>query len=217
MNKYQTLREKDHPENNVYPNIDTQNIPDSGVTTSKIADGAITTAKIATGAVGNAQLATDAVDTSNIVAGSVTSSKIGSGAVTAVKIASNAVTTGKIADLAVTTQKLAGGAVTSAKVARTWKTLYDIFNGLGVRYLVDAVTELIKLLRDGIVLQSFFSEDVMTTDIQSVKFAVFGGGIYIYGLKSGGWSEITHLTSDAEFSAYMTNDAKLVYLLVMPQ
>lgn len=217
MNKYQTLREKNHPENSVFPNIDTQNIPDAGVTTVKIADGAITTAKIATGAVTNAQLATDAVDTSNIVAGAVTATKIGAGAVTSVKIAANAVTTGKISDLAVTTGKLAGGAVTAPKVARTWKTLYDIFNDLAVTRLVDAVSELIKLLRDGIVIQMFYSTDAMVAEIQSVKISVYGGEIYIYNLKSGGWSEFAHITSDAGFSTFMSNDARMVYLLVMPQ
>ena len=67
MDKYQTLREKDNPTNDVYPNIKTQNIPDSGVTTAKIANYAITADKIA-----NAN-----ITTSKIQNGAVTLSKLG--------------------------------------------------------------------------------------------------------------------------------------------
>ena len=93
MDKLQTLREKDNPENNVFPNIRTGNIPDSGVTTAKINDGAITSAKIA------------------------------SSAVTSAKIGSNAVTTGKIADSAITNGKLANSSVSLSKLGISNGTL----------------------------------------------------------------------------------------------
>lgn len=93
MDKLQTLREKDNPENNVFPNIKTGNIPDAGITTAKINDGAITTAKIA------------------------------SSAVTSAKLASNAVTTGKIADSAITNGKLANASVSLSKLGISNNTL----------------------------------------------------------------------------------------------
>lgn len=95
MDKYQTLREKDNPANNVYPNIQAQNIPDGAVSALKIADGSITADKIASNA--------------------VTSGKLASNAVTAGKIASGAVTSAKLADQGVTTAKISDGAVTASK------------------------------------------------------------------------------------------------------
>ena len=215
MNKYQTLREKDHPENSVFPNIDTQNIPDSGVTTAKIADGAITTAKIATGAVTNACLATDAVDTSNIVAGAVTSTKIGANAVTSGKIASNAVTTGKIADGAVTTAKLADASVTDRKVSFTIIKLADFLYDNNVSDMNRALNLLRDLQLNHVMLDTLWSDDNLVSVVNSAKISVYGTAILVYMLKSGGWSEVATVTTDAELTTFMAGYAKDVYLKVL--
>lgn len=100
-----TLKTKNTQED-VYPNIQTSNIPDSGVTSAKIASSAISASKIGSGA--------------------VTEPKIGGSAVTTTKIATGAVTTTKIADNAVTDAKIANGAVTDAKIASVSGTkVYD--------------------------------------------------------------------------------------------
>lgn len=215
MNKYQTLREKDHPENSVFPNIDTQNIPDSGVTTAKIADGAITTAKIATGAVTNACLATDAVDTSNIVAGAVTSTKLGVNAVTSGKIASNAVTTGKIADGAVTTAKLGDASVTDRKVSFQIVKLADFLYDNNATTLARALDFLRDLLLNHVMLDTFYSSDNLVAEINSVKISLYSGVLLVYMLKTGGWSEVATITTDAELTTFIAGLAKEVYLKVL--
>lgn len=93
----QDLKLEEDPTTIVHPNIETGNIPDSGITTNKIADNAVTSAKLNDNA--------------------VTTGKIHSSAVTSGKIAGNAITTSKINDGAVTTDKLADGNVTGAKIA----------------------------------------------------------------------------------------------------
>ena len=117
MDKFQTLREKENPANNVYPNIQTQNIPDSGVTTAKIADSAITTVKLSTGSVTTAKIDSNAVTSGKIATGAVTEGKIAIGAVTESKIVDGAVSYIKLANSAVTTAKIANGAVTEMKIA----------------------------------------------------------------------------------------------------
>lgn len=96
MDKFQTLREKDNPSNNVYPNVKSQNIPSDAITTEKIVDGAITLSK----------LASSSVNTSKIVPEAVTGDKLATGAVTSTRLASNAVTSQKISNQAVTERKL---------------------------------------------------------------------------------------------------------------
>ena len=116
MDKYQTLREKANPSNNVYPNIKTQNIPDGGVPTAKIADGSVTTAKIADGAIIAIKLGSGSVTTAKIDSNAVTSGKIATSAVITAKIADGAVTTDKVADANITTAKIADNAITTAKI-----------------------------------------------------------------------------------------------------
>ena len=111
MDKYQTLREKDNPANNVYPNIQSQNIPSRAVTGTQIALGTIKNENLAFSSVQNQNLASDAVSDTKIASGAVTSAKIATGAVTTAKIADGAVTTAKIADGAITSFKLSGDAV----------------------------------------------------------------------------------------------------------
>lgn len=106
MDKYQTLRERDNPSNNVYPNIQSKNIPTGAITAVKIANDAVTTVKINGLSVTTAKLANNAV----------TEAKIDDAAVTTAKLAASAVTTAKLDSSAVTTPKIAGGAVTHAKL-----------------------------------------------------------------------------------------------------
>lgn len=130
MDKFQTLREKTNPSNNVYPNIQTQNIPDGGVSTAKIADDAVTTAKIGVEEVTASNIAPNAVTSVKIANNAVTSDKIGTSAVTSTKIASQAVTTAKIASESVNSMKLANGAVTTAKIADGAVTAQKIASGV---------------------------------------------------------------------------------------
>ena len=120
MDKYQTLREKDNPSNNVYPNIKTQNIPDEGVTTPKIDDDAITTAKIADGAITTAKIVDGAVTTAKISDGSITNAKLGNQIINTANIADNAVTTDKIANGSITSSKIASGVIGEANSREWW-------------------------------------------------------------------------------------------------
>lgn len=90
-----TLKTKTTQED-VYPNIQTSNIPDSGVTSAKIAPSAISASKIGSGAVTEVKIGGSAVTTTKIAPGAVTETKIANNAVTEAKIASGAVTDAKI-------------------------------------------------------------------------------------------------------------------------
>lgn len=105
-----TLHEKGTPENEIYPNIKGENIPDNAVTTPKVYNNAITSAKIQDGA--------------------ITTSKIDDGAVTTAKIVNNAITTNKINDGAITTSKIDDGAVNTAKMANNSITQVKLQNGI---------------------------------------------------------------------------------------
>lgn len=128
MALYTTLKQKTSQED-VFPNIDTQNIPDSGVTTAKIADLAVTTAKIKDSSVTSAKIASNAVDTSQLANQAVTTTKIAGLSVTSVKLATNSVTTAKIVDSAVTTDKIADYSVTTDKIADYSVTTPKIASG----------------------------------------------------------------------------------------
>ena len=91
-----TLKTKNTQED-VYPNIQTANIPDEGVTSAKLAPNSVTASKIA--------------------ATSVTEPKIASNSVTSTKIATSAITSGKLAPNSVTETKIANSAVTDAKIS----------------------------------------------------------------------------------------------------
>lgn len=78
-------------QDNVYPNIKTNNIPDSGVTTQKIADNAVTSNKIPDGSITELKLANYCVDENNIINGAVSERCLDSEAVTNSKIAPGAV------------------------------------------------------------------------------------------------------------------------------
>ena len=104
-------------QDNVYPNIKTNNIPDSGVTTQKIADNAVTTNKFAD----------NAVTTIKILDGNITTNKIADNAVTTAKIADSAVTTAKIADNNITHQKLGNNSVYGDTIYSVNRTLWSLY------------------------------------------------------------------------------------------
>lgn len=68
---YETLLKKDDPTVEVYPNIESQNIPSNAVTTDKIAANAVTTDKIANGAVTGTQISNNSIGSAHIQNGTV--------------------------------------------------------------------------------------------------------------------------------------------------
>lgn len=126
MDKYQTLREKDNPSNNVFPNIRAQNIPSGAVTSAKIGTGEVYATNLHDDAVTTPKIADGAVTSLKITDGNVTSSKIADGAVTRSKIVNNAVNADKLEDLAVTTSKIESQAVTFTKLKYTRKTAVEL-------------------------------------------------------------------------------------------
>ena len=226
MDKFQTLHEKNHPEVNVYPNIQPSNIPNNSistamivnnaVTTAKIADSAITTAKVADGSITHDKLASASVDTGNIVSSAITSGKIASQAVTTAKIADGAVTTAKIADGAVTADKLASSSVIESKVARAFVSITDYFGGL-ITTLVDACDALIKVLRDHIVLDMCWSDDGIIAVYHDVRISVEPNLIEIWHLKNGGWASLATITNNTELTTFLAGLGKEVYLKVISE
>lgn len=103
---YETLKKKNDLSVEVYPNIETQNIPDGAVTTDKINDGAVTTDKIQDSAVTTSKIQDSAVTTGKLASNSVSTGKLASNSVTTVKIQDNAITTAKINNSAVTNDKV---------------------------------------------------------------------------------------------------------------
>ena len=83
---YETLKKKDDPTVEVYPNIESDNIPTGAITTSKIPTGAITTDKIADGNVNTSKIADNSITTPKIVSSAITTDKINSKAVTEDKL-----------------------------------------------------------------------------------------------------------------------------------
>ena len=86
MDKYQTLREKDNPSNNVFPNIKTQNIPDGAITTAKIADYNITESKLASNSVSTGKILNSSITNDKLSANSVSTSKVQDGSITIGKL-----------------------------------------------------------------------------------------------------------------------------------
>ena len=158
MDKYQTLREKDNPANDVYPNIKTQNIPDGGVTTAKINDGAVTTAKINDGAVTTTKINNGAITESKLDAFSVSSAKIQSGAITNVKLATSAVSSAKIADGAVTHAKLGNASVYGNKIGQYAGYWFDHDWG---EDFDDFVKFLSYMIKNGAVF--YYTDDLQTS------------------------------------------------------
>ena len=103
---YTTLKTRTN-QDNVYPNIKVNNIP----------DGEIVRAKLANNIINESKLADFSVSSGKLQSGSVTQAKLAMGAVDNLKLADGAVTTTKLADGAVTNAKLSDGAVDSNKLS----------------------------------------------------------------------------------------------------
>lgn len=147
MDKIQTLREKDNPSNNVYPNVLPQNIPANAITTAKIVDEAVTSNKIAPISITSAKIVPEAV----------TGDKIASGAVSSSRLASNSVTTAKIVDEAITEAKLS--------VKNSTLPLYMIDKGISPANntpaeLASAFERIIKS-RDALVLSVYLETNAL--------------------------------------------------------
>lgn len=217
MDKYQTLREKDHPENNVYPNIQPQNIPAGAITSSKIAPGAVIGSTIGAGAIQSQHISLGAVGASAIGENAVNSDNIASGAVITEKISDGAVTGIKIADNTIGANKLMNGSVTESKIYRDLISLTDYLIAVSANTFALACEALVKLANTHIALGIYYSEDDMQTMAHDAKITVETGWIYIVQLKSGGYGEVASITNDAQFSAFMSSSgaSHLIFLKVV--
>ena len=101
--KIDTLHPKSDLTIDLYPNIQSENIPDNAITSDKLASNSVTNDKINNGAVTE-----DKIDNA-----SITSDKIKEGAITTDKISDSAITSDKIKDYEITSKKLASGSVRS--------------------------------------------------------------------------------------------------------
>lgn len=161
MDKYQTLREKDNPSNNVYPNIKSQNIPSLAITTDKLAPNAVTAGKI-----GNYE-----VSTLKIAPNAVTEPKIASGAVTTTKIADNAITANKIADGEVTRAKLNQKFYDYTDISTQFPTIADFLTFMSTnRNYINA--------RVFVTIDGFDCECQMSYDFLNAKMNM---NVYVFG------------------------------------
>lgn len=185
MDKFQTLREKDNPSNNVYPNVKSQNIPRDAITSEKIVDGAVTGSKIA-----------------NF---SITSSKLNSEAVTGDKIAPNAVSASRLASNAVTSQKIANQAVTERKLNIKqlsfieWCALQGEMQSLTWQNLGIAFAHLITQTY-GLTISLHY--ETGANQREQVFLGVDASGAP-YWLKSGDFTEQNFVSSDADVVTFM--------------
>lgn len=207
MDKFTTLHEKDNHNVNIYPNIQPTNIPDgavdttkladSAVTTAKVADSAITTAKIADGSITHAKMAVNAIDTANIIDGAITNIKIANSAITSDKISPNN--------------------IGSRELATWFNPLIDYLVARGVVDFATAVHETAKLLRDGLPLATFISEDITKDIYKPVLIYVDQQTpeITLFANVGGSISRLVSLGSDAEWTQFVSDYRRILYLKVI--
>jgi hypothetical protein len=123
-----TLHKKGDSTVEIYPNVESENIPNNAITTDKITDASVTTAKINDGAVTTAKIASNSVTSGKLASNAVTTAKINDGAVTTSKIENLSINENKIQDNSISTVKLKNGAVTYDKLASDVKLLFDKIN-----------------------------------------------------------------------------------------
>lgn len=170
-----TLHPKDTVSDNLYPNIKTENIPNSGVTTAKINDSAVTTAKLNDGSVTTAKLNDASVSTIKLVDSAVTSSKITDNAVTTAKIANGSITPGKLAFAVFRHQYILRGTISDSSYIDfevnficsdgTYTTLEPIFDIL-YNYYGTKVRSALVINQSGISLDSTEGFCTSSTDIE---------------------------------------------------
>lgn len=228
MDKLQTLHEIDHPEVNVYPNIQPANIPSGAIDGSKLAPASVTASKIADGAIQYAHISPGAIHEDSLENGAVTENKLGASAVSTGKIADNAVTTAKIADGAITTAKIVDHAVTTEKIAlgavghnELALTLDSVIDYLvttrGVTDFASAIHEIARLLREGLPLNFFISEDLTKDIYKPVYFYVDQQTpeITLYGIVTGSPARIVSLASDADWTQFVSDYRDILYMKVI--
>lgn len=123
-----TLHKKGDSSVEIYPNIETENIPDLAITTNKISGESVTTAKIQDGAITTAKLSSNSVTSGKLATSSVTNGKISDGAVTTSKIQNASITNEKIADGSISNGKIQNGSVSYNKLATDVTLLFDKIN-----------------------------------------------------------------------------------------
>jgi hypothetical protein len=130
---YETLRKKNDPTIEVYPNIESQNIPNGAVTETKIGTNAVTTGKLANSSVNSNKLADGSVSTTKLVDSSVTNTKIADNSISNAKMQSGSVNTSNIINNAVTTDKIASGSINDGKLS---DTLWNWYKRIANTYLI---------------------------------------------------------------------------------
>ena len=111
-----TLKSKNDNTINIYPNVKSENIPDSAITNSKIQDNAISTSKIQDNAISTSKIQDNAISTSKIQDSAITTSKINDNSISTSKIQDASITTSKIEDLGISYSKIQDGAIGESKL-----------------------------------------------------------------------------------------------------
>ena len=172
-----TLKTKTTQED-VYPNIQSSNIPNNAVTSAKIVSAAVSSAKIATSAVTDTKIATGAVTETKIATGAVTQTKIADGAVTDTKIATGAVTNDKI--VSVNGTKVYDDSVQVQKLQLRRYAFDKSYTQLTFSQLATAIQ---TIFRDGQVLETYredYGETPYDTHYElSIGYSATQGEIYI--------------------------------------
>lgn len=224
MDKLQTLHEIDHPEVNVYPNIQPANIPNASIDSSKLASASVTASKIADGAIQYAHISPGAIHEDSLENGAVAENKLGASAVSTGKIADSAITTAKIVDGAITTAKIPDNAITTAKIAPQAVTasriavsnenLIEFLIDIGVTDFASAMNAITRLLRDALPVAFFISENLTKDVYKPVIFYVdqVTPEITMFGYVSGSFARIASLGTDADWTQFVSDYRQILYV-----
>lgn len=123
-----TLHKKGDSSVDVYPNIESENIPSGAITQDKMANGSIGTNQILANAITSAKISSNAITSGKLATSSVTTDKINDGAVTTSKITNSSITNEKIADGSISNAKIQDNAITYNKLSSDITTLFDKIN-----------------------------------------------------------------------------------------
>lgn len=188
---YETLRKKNDPTIEVYPNIESQNIPSGAVTETKIGTNAVTTGKLANSAVNSNKLADGAIISTKLADGAVTTNKIADNSISNAKMQFDSVGTSNIVNYAVTTDKLAPSSVSDGQLSNSlWKWLkrvqntylikvgsseenaFGIFNTFTAdEYFIEFTSSQIN---NALLFDRASSSDYTTTDLEVYKMIIDG-------------------------------------------
>lgn len=207
MNKITTLHEKDNPNVDIYPNVLPSNIPAGAVDTTKLADSAVSTAKVAD----------SAITTAKIADGAITHDKIGANAIDTANIIDGAITNAKIADATIAGAKIVQHGIGSRELATYFTTLISYLTSHGVTDFATAMNGITRLLRDGLPLAFFISEDITKDLYKPVLIYVDQQTpeITLFGYVSGSFSRLVSLGSDADWTQFVKDFRDTLYLKVI--